>query len=184
VKKINGSLKLYALQQEALIKSRPGTESEAVILFDNILGANPETDLKLAALCGKGNSWMALANSDPKGLDQAVAVFDLLANDPEATANWRNQALYKKGKCLEKQGKTSEALVVFYDVLGLQPGAGADYFWYYKAGFDAAQLLEAGEQWKSAIGIYKKMGAVNGPRSREAGERARQLRMEHFIWEE
>ena len=185
VKKLSGPLKLYALQQEALIKSRPGTESEAVILFDNILGADPEADLKLAALCGKGNSCMAVANSDPKGLDQAIVVFDLLANDPDSTAFWRNQALYKKGKCLEKQGETSEALVVFYDVLASRLGADAepDYFWYYKAGFDAAQLLEAGQEWKSAIGIYKKMAAVNGPRSKEAGDRARQLRMEHFIWE-
>ena len=100
------------------------------------------------------------------------------------TPFWRNQALYKKGKCLEKQNKTSEALTVFYDVLASQSGTEPDYFWYYKAGFDAAKMLEAGEQWKSAIGIYKKMAAVNGPRAKEAGDRARQLRMEHFIWEE
>lgn len=184
VKKLNGSLKLYALQQEALIKSRPGLESEAIILYDNILGSNPEPDLKFSALCGKGNNYLSLGNSDPKRLDQAISVFDLLDRDPGVTPFWRNQALYKKGKCLEKQNKTSEALTVFYDVLASQSGTEPDYFWYYKAGFDAAKMLEAGEQWKSAIGIYKKMAGVNGPRAKEAGDRARQLRMEHFIWEE
>ena len=186
VKKINGSLKLYALQQEALIKSSPGSEGDATILYDNILGSNPDPDLKFAALCGKGNNCLSFGNSDPKQFDEAIAVFDLLARETGVTPFWRNQALYKKGKCLEKQNKSSEALSVFYDVLNLQAGSVTepDYFWYYKAGFDAAKMLETGAQWKSAIGIYKKMAAVNGPRAKEAGDRARQLRMEHFIWEE
>jgi tetratricopeptide (TPR) repeat protein len=186
VKKLNGPLKLYALQQQALIKSRLGLESEAVILYDNILGSKPDADLKFAALCGKGDDWFSTGSNDPKALDQAIVVFDELSKDPDATPFWRNQALYKKGKCLEKQNKQAEALTVFYDVLGGQPGTGEepDYFWYYKAGFDTARMLETQEQWKSAIGIYKKMAAVNGPRSKEAGERATQMRMEHFIWEE
>ena len=186
VKKLESPLKPYALQQQALIKSRLGLESEAVILYDNILASKPDADLKFAALCGKGDNFFAMGNKDSKALDQAVAAFDELAKNPGATCYWRNQALYKKGKCLEKQNKPAEALTVFYDVLGSQSGNGEepDYFWYYKAGFDTARMLETQEQWKSAIGIYKKMAAINGPRSREAGERAQQLRMEHFIWEE
>ena len=186
VKKLNGPLKPYALQQQALIKSRLGLESEAVILYDNILGSKPDADLKFAALCGKGDNYFSMGNSDPKALEQAIAVFNDLAKDPEVTPFWRNQALYKKGKCLEKQNKPAEALTVFYDVLGSQQGNGEepDYFWYYKAGFDTARMLETQEQWKSAIGVYKKMAGVNGPRSKEAGDRARQMRMEHFIWEE
>jgi len=186
VKKLNGPLKPYALQQQALIKSRLGLESEAVILYDNILGSNPDADLKFAALCGKGDNYFSMGNNDPKAFEQAITVFNDLAKDSDVTPFWRNQALYKKGKCLEKQNKPDEALTVFYDVLESQPGNGEepDYFWYYKAGFDTARMLETREQWKSAIGIYKKMAGVNGPRSKEAGDRAQQLRMEHFIWEE
>ena len=58
-----------------------------------------------------------------------------------------------------------------------------EYFWFYKAGFDACRLSEAREQWKSAIAIYQKMAAIDGPRTEEARARLTQLRLEHFIWE-
>lgn len=185
VAKLNGSLKLYARLQEALIKSRPGTESEAVILYDDILSSKPDAELKFSALCGKGDNYFTMGSSDPKAFDQAAVVYNTMAKDPDATVFWRNQALYKKGKCLEKENKLAEALEVYYDVLQAGDAAGGepDFFWYYKAGFDAARILVAQEQWKSAIGIYQKMANLSGPRSNEAKERARQLRMDHFIWE-
>ena len=58
-----------------------------------------------------------------------------------------------------------------------------EYFWFYKAGFDACRLSESREQWKTAIAIYQKMAAMEGPRAEEAKERMTQLRMEHFIWD-
>ena len=51
-----------------------------------------------------------------------------------------------------------------------------------RAGFEAAGLFEAGKDWKSAIGIYEKMAAIEGPRGTEARMRVKQLRLEHFIW--
>jgi len=73
---------------------------------------------------------------------------------------------------------------VFYDVLQAETAAGEpDYFWYYKAGFDAARMLEAQEQWKAEIGVYEKMAKSQGPRAEEAKKRAEQLRLEHFIWD-
>ena len=58
-----------------------------------------------------------------------------------------------------------------------------EYFWFYKAGFDAARTFEQQENWKSAVGIYQKMAKAEGPRTAEAQGRMRQLRLEHFIWE-
>ena len=45
------------------------------------------------------------------------------------------------------------------------------------------RLSEAREQWKSAIAIYQKMAAIEGPRAEEAKARLTQLRLEHFIWD-
>ncbi len=181
VAKLNGPLKLYARQEQAIAKMRLGKEAEAIILYDTILHATPENALRFSALCGKADALVAPGNAD--ACSKAVAIYDELATDPDVTRTWRNQALFKKAKCLEKSGDAAKALTTFYDVLQPQVSGEPEFFWYYKAGFDAARLLEAQEKWESAIGIYDKLAKAQGPRSEEAGTRENQLRLEHFIWE-
>ena len=183
VVKRDGPLKLYARQQQAIVQSKLGKESEAVVLYDAILTATPAPDAELrsAALCGKGDNLLILGRQDPKQLDAAIAAFDQLATLAGVSAVWRNQALFKKGRALQSLGRTDEALAAWYDVLDKTAPDGRDFFWYYKAGFDAADLFRTQEQWKSATGIYEKMAKVPGPRAVEAKERAAQLRLEKFL---
>jgi tetratricopeptide (TPR) repeat protein len=181
------SLRLYARQQQAIAYVRLGKEKDAVILDDEILGANPPADLRFAVLGAKGDSLVTIAGKDPQLLNQAIAVFDQLASQPDVTASWRNQALYKKAKCLNTLSRSSEAMAVYYDILQSTSASGPegpDYTWFYKAGFDAGGALEAQENWKAAIEIYEKLANLLGPRSEEAKKRVDQLRLEHFIWEE
>jgi len=185
----NGSLKLYARQQQAILYTRLHSkqgEQDAIRVYDDILGGRPDADLRFAALCGKGDNYFLLGGDDPRYFDQAIAAYSELASQPDATAYWRNQALYYKGKCYEKLKKQTEALAAFYDVIQPQTrrNDGPEYLWFYKAGFDAAHILESQEQWKAAIAIYQKMAALQGPRSEEANELLTQLRLKHFIWEE
>ena len=185
VVKRDGSLKLYARQQQAIVQSGLGKESEAIKLYDIILAAQPAPDpeLRYASLCEKGNNLAILGRKDPTQLEAALAVYSELASS-DAPAAWRNQALYKKASALELLGRTSEALLAYYDVLGRSAAEEREYLWYYKAGFKAAGMFEANQEWKSAIGVYEKMAALEGPGSVEARSRVKQLRLEHFIpWE-
>lgn len=184
--KANGPLKLYARQEQAITKSGLGNHEDAASIYDDILGAQPDPELKFSALCGKGSDYFSLGATDSRYLTKAIGVFEILAALPDVTAYWRNRALYMKGKCLEQLKKPGEACGVFYDVLQGQTKAVGepDYFWYYKAGFDAAHIMEEQGQWKSAIGIYQKMAGLKGPRAEEARSRSEQLRLEHFIWDE
>ena len=50
-----------------------------------------------------------------------------------------------------------------------------------KAGFNAANLLEKTNDWKSAVAVYRKLAAVGGTRSEEAKARLTQLRLEHRV---
>jgi hypothetical protein len=59
-----------------------------------------------------------------------------------------------------------------------------ELFWFYKAGFNAARLLEDDSKWESAAAIYDKLAAAGGSRSEEAKERLNRLRLEHFLWTE
>lgn len=184
VVKRDGPLELYARQQQALVQSGLGREAEAIQIYDIILTAQPPADpeLRYAALCEKGDSLATLGRKDPTMIPAALAVFAELAA-PEIPAVWRNQALYKSGKVLEQQGRTPEALNAYYDVLAKRALEDREFVWFYKAGFEAARIFETEKNWKSAIGIYEKMAAFEGPRAAEAERRVKDLRLEHFLWD-
>ena len=63
-----------------------------------------------------------------------------------------------------------------------RPDRRRELFWYYKAGFNAARLLEEDSKWESAAAIYEKLAAAGANRSEEAKARLNQLRLEHFLW--
>ena len=77
------------------------------------------------------------------------------------------------------------ALATFYRILEFNPSPDRppEFFWFYKAGFNAARLLEEQQKWEAAAAIYEKLVAANGPRSEEANARLGQLRLEHFLWQ-
>jgi hypothetical protein len=191
----SGPLRLYARQEQALVEVRRGHNKDAAIIYDDILRSNPDTTLRLAALCGKADCMVAAedgaaATSSTDGAcAAAIAMYDQVAADPDVTRPWRDEALYKKGRCLDKQGLAGQALAAFYDVLNgpaAAPGGKPqppDFFWFDKAGFDAAAMLEAKSQWPGAISVLEKVAHAGGPRSEEARKRADELRLEHFVWD-
>lgn len=179
----NEALKFHARLQLALLQNRLGKEADAVKLYDDILRANPPGEVKSAALAGKADNLFALGAKDKGQISQAIGVYEQLANEPGIDSTLKHRALYNKARCLETLDRPDEALAAYYQVVESGVAQPREYFWFYKAGFDACRLSEKREQWKSAIAIYQKMAAVKGPRAEEAGERLRQLRLEHFIWE-
>ncbi|PYL69859.1 MAG: hypothetical protein DMF22_10625 [Verrucomicrobia bacterium] len=125
-----------------------------------------------------------MAGNDSNNYQRAIEVYDRLASDKNEPIHWRNQALFKKGLCLEKKSDRAGALATFYRVLEdeARPDRRSELFWYYKAGFNAARLLEDDSKWESAAAIYQKLAASNGNRSEEAKARLNRLRLEHFLW--
>ncbi len=180
---LNGPLKLYARQEQAVTQSRLGESAEAVRLYDLILAAAPDLELQAAALCGKGDNLANLGKKEPARLKEAVGVYDQLASTTGVGPTWRNQALYKKAKALDKLGRKEEAITAFYDVLEKSASASREYFWSYKAGYDAAALFEKDGRWSSAIGVYEKLALLAGPQTEDVRDRIKKLRLQHFIWE-
>ena len=85
---------------------------------------------------------------------------------------------------MEKKSDRDGALATFYQVLDApaRSDRAPELFWFYKAGFNAARLLEADAHWDSAAKVYQKLVAAGGTRSDEAKIRLDQLRLEHFLW--
>ncbi len=186
VVKLNGELKWPARNEEAAIERRLGKNSDALAIYDEVLKNPAKPPDRREALCGEGDVYYEMGASDPQSYRRAIEFFEKLANDPGVPAHWRNQAEFKKGKALEKLNDRTGALATYYRVIegGGGPDREHEYFWFYKAGFNAAHLLEEASDWKAAVAVYRKLAAVGGARSEEAKTRLTQLRMEHFLWEE
>jgi tetratricopeptide (TPR) repeat protein len=181
----HGPLEAHARLHQALVKSKLGAPDDAVKICDSILTAQPPADpeLRLAALTGKADNLVALGKADPQQFDAAIAGYDQIIATADVPPSWRNQASYKKAKTLELEDKRDEALDVFYGILKSAATGPRETFWFAKAGFDAAALVESRQQWKSAVGIYEKMAAIPGPHAEQARQRVRKLRLEHFLWD-
>jgi hypothetical protein len=181
---MKGELRWAARNEQAVIERRLGKPRDALLLYDEVLKGDARPAEKREALCGQGDIYFELGSEDPKNFERAIESYDQLATESSQPGHWHNQALFKKGVCLEKKADRDGALTVFYKVLEDQtrPDRSPEFFWFYKAGFNAARLLEDAAKWESAAGIYEKLAAAGGARSEEAQARLNHLRLEHFIW--
>ena len=180
----NGPLRWAARNRQAVIERKLGKAKDALALYDEVLKSDAPVSEKREALCGKGDVFSEAGATDPKNYERAIEAYDQLASDKDAPIDWRNQGLFKKGLCLEKKGDRAGALATFYKIVDdeARPDQHSELFWYYKAGFNAARLLEEDSKWESAAAIYDKLVAAGGSRSEEAKARVNNLRLEHFLW--
>jgi tetratricopeptide (TPR) repeat protein len=180
----NGELRWAARNEQAVIERKLGKPKDALALYDEVLKSNAGAAEKREALCGKGDIFLEMSATDPANYQRAIGIYDQLASQKDAPVHWRNQALFKKGLCLEKNSDRAGALATFYKILedDTSPDQRRDLFWFYKAGFNAARLLEEDSKWESAAAIYDKLVASGGSRSEEAKARLNNLRLEHFLW--
>ena len=182
----NGELKWSARNEQAAIERRLGKPQDALLLYEEVLKSDAKSAEKREALCGRGDIYFEMGASDPKNYDRAIEVYDQLAAEKDASAHWRNQALFKKGVCLEKKSDRPAALATFYKIIEEQsrPDRAREFFWFYKAGFNAARILEDDSRWQPAATIYEKLASAGGTRSEEANARLARLRLEHFLWDQ
>ena len=180
----NGPLRWAARNRQAVIERKLGKAKDALALYDEVLKSDAPVSEKREALCGKGDVFSEAGATDPNNYERAIEAYDQLASDKDAPIDWRNQGLFKKGLCLEKKGDRAGALATFYKIVDdeARPDQHRELFWYYKAGFNAARLLEEDSKWESAAAIYDKLVAAGGSRSEEAKARVNNLRLEHFLW--
>ncbi len=187
----NNLLATLARREQAEVHNLRGRHDEAVLLYDDILRSVQEPRSRVHALLGKGRSLFASADTKTENYREAIATFERVVADDAAAPAEQNEAKYMRARALEQLGNLEEALEAYYSAIepteetptGEPQENDAEFFWSYKAGFDAARLLESQKRWHSAIQVYERLSALDGPRSEEAKARIDQLRLEHFLWE-
>lgn len=183
VYKINGPLRYRARLEQALTKRQALQDREAIVLLNDLLNQTIPIDIRCEAMDAKADAEFTLGSKDEAEYREAIKTFDSLAALEGASAVCRQSALYKKAKCYEKISQWDDALAAYYDVLSIDYGAPGE-IWYFRAGFDAAQILESKKSWASAAAIYQKLAATPSSRAEEAKNRLTRLRLEHFLWPE
>ena len=186
VVKAGGEFKWPARNQQALIERKLGKPEDALTLYEEVLRGDASAAEKREALCGKGDVLYELGAVDAASYRRAIEAYEQLAAQSDVPAHWRNQALFKKGMCHEQLKEPAEALATFYRIVDNdgRPDRPREFFWFYKAGFNAARLLEQEAKWQPAAAIYEKLAFAGGGRSEEAKSRLNRLRLEHFLWED
>jgi thioredoxin-like negative regulator of GroEL len=169
--------------EQASLLLRDGKFTDALTLYDRILAGEPPPEVRHAAMMEKADTLFALGSDDPAKFNEAAAVYAGLAAETSVPADWRDQAACKRAAALAKAGQTEAALAAYREVLARPPGTAADHFWFYKAGLEAGRLLEEQKDWSAAIAVYDSMASAEGPQREDIKQRARRLRLEHFIWE-
>jgi len=178
-----GPLALRSRLAQALLLNATGRSREAIAVLDNLLASNPDDELRNAAVIEKGDTLFALGATDPASFRLAAEAWRSAAG-PSSPVRWRNQALTKIGAALEKAGETDAALASYYAALEVPAGGEPEFFWFYKAGFDAARMLESKGRIQEAAALYEKLAVTEGPRSEEARQKLNRLRLENFLWDE
>ena len=185
VVKTGGEFKWAARNQQALIERKLNKPEDALTLYEEVLRGDAAAAEKREALCGKGDVLYEMGAANAESYRRAMEAYEQLAAQTDAPPHWRNQALFKKGMCHEKLNERAQALETFYRLVDNdgRPDKPREYFWYYKAGFNAARLLEQEAKWQPAAAVYEKLAFAGGTRSEEAKSRLNRLRLEHFLWD-
>jgi len=177
------TLRYRARLEQASLLIRQRKFADALALQESVLAADPPAEVRNAARMERGDILFALGTSEPAKLDEAAAAYAELASDDSVPPDWRDQAACKRAAALARRGQPDKALAIFREILDRPPGQDSDQFWFLKAGLEAARLLEEEKNWSAAVAIYDKMASASGAQREELEQRARKLRLEHFIWE-
>ena len=99
----------------------------------------------------------------------------------------RNHASYLKGRSLKNLDRLDEAFETFYAVVNRQIDtekmSELEWKWFDECGKGALRILEEKKQWNAAIKLAEKISRSGSPFAPDAAERAKHLRLEHFIWD-
>ncbi|MFT4176179.1 MAG: tetratricopeptide repeat protein [Luteolibacter sp.] len=168
---------------------------EAIRFLRNWFNTLKENDpLRLPAGLLLSEAYYALGSSDPKSLEEALAIYNQLLVHAKDQPALYHRLQYLRGMALEHmplpenpaQMRTAEAFAAYYSVLestsSSNPPAEWDYF--ERCGFSAFVILKNEKRWKAAIDVAEKIASFKGPKAAEAEAAAQALRLKHMIWED
>ncbi len=191
---IDGPLRSMAILEKARLNIDLNQIDLAIkSLTDAYQKVSPDDPSRLPTGLLLSEAIYARGDTNPENLLKALEIYNQLV---EISVNKPAQYFhiqYLRGLTLEKlpdpdnpgQTRLGDALAAYFSVLDrpVDP-APPEWEWFERSGFRALTILENTERWPAAISIAEKIASFGGPRTKDAADRARQLRLKHMIWED
>lgn len=159
-------------------------------LYDAVLVTEKTGPRFVQASLLKGQCLFARGTDDAANYPKAMTAFDQILKSKEGNIAERNEAAVRKAKCLEKMGRTDDAMAVYLAVLyGRVAGDDSsaptppEFSWQVKAGWEAGSIREKQKDWRGAIEVYKQLEQIGGAHQAEAHALLNKLRQDHYIYE-
>jgi tetratricopeptide (TPR) repeat protein len=173
--------------------SSDGTMSnfqQAITFYDAVLATEKTGPRFVEASLLKGQCLFALGSHDPASYALAQAAFDQIIKCKEGTIADRNEAAVRSAECLEKMGRTDEALALYLDVLyGRVAGDDAsspsppEFSWQFEAASQAGRIRESQKDWRGAIEVYRRAEQIGGAHAPYFHDLVNKLRRDNYIYE-
>ncbi len=183
-------LKPDARLWEARVYQQELNFQQAAATADAVLAVEKSGPHFVEANLLKGQCLFDLGANDPANFPLALAAFDPVVNDKDASIAQRNEAAVKSAKCLEKMGRTDDAMKLYLDVLyGRTAGDNTampvppEFNWQIESGWQAARIREAQKDWRGAIEIYRRLEQIGGAHEQEFRDLENKLRRDNYIYE-
>ena len=164
--------------------------SQAETFYDAVLATEKSGPRFVQANLLKGQCLFALGALDPNNFALALAAFDQILKSKDGTIAERNEADVRAGKCLEKMGRTDDAMARYLDVLyGRVAGDDSaspvppEFSWQFEAGSQAGRIRESRKDWRGAIEIYKRLEQIGGAHAQDFHDLVNKIRRDNYIYE-
>ena len=143
-----------------------GDYEQSVPFFIKASKARPDSILAISALGRLGDVYLAIGSKTPDGINymKAISYYKKVLESAKLTPRFRDQALYKLGRCEELVGNKGEAIPKFREAvynyeLDVESGRSdaVASIWFVKSALAAARLYlekDTPEAAEAAIAIY------------------------------
>jgi tetratricopeptide (TPR) repeat protein len=173
---------------EARVYQQQQNWVQATTLADQVLATEKSGPPFVEANLLKGHCLFAMAEKNPAGYPEALAAFDQILKGKEGTLSQRNEAAVSSAKCLEKMGRTDDAMALYLGVIYGSPELGpeaapTDFSWQIEAGWAAGAVRERQKDWRGAIEIYRRLEQVGGPNQQKFHDLVNKIRQDNYIYE-
>jgi len=174
-------------QADALIQL--GRFAEAILILDEVIKRYPGHPVVPLAWLSKGDCQFALGSEDAARYDESIRSYRVVTHADGLRPGIRLQAEYKIGRSLQKLDRRQDALdqyytrvmVPFLDRLnGAEPVSEADSLWFTRAALNAAEVLEARQDWRQLVRVLDRVGQTRVAIAEEARRRSRTVRAEYW----
>jgi tetratricopeptide (TPR) repeat protein len=163
---------------------------QANTFYDAVLATEKTGPRFVEASLLKGQCLVALGPQDPGNYTAAAATFEQILKNKEGTIADRNEAAVREAECLEKLGRTDDAMALYLDVLyGREAGDDAtspsppEFSWQIKAGWEAGRIRESQKDWRGAIEVYRRLEQIGGAHAQDFHDLVNKLRRDNYIYE-